>query len=74
MIKKNFITYTTGKQYRIKLRGKRIKNGLISLLLDEYLGTKKVDGKTKILRNIQYLDIKLKENPKTPEELSAHYP
>jgi integrase/recombinase XerD len=68
MAKKNIITYSIGRQYRIKLRGKRRAKGRISLYLDEYLGTKTVNGKTKTLRNIEYLGISLLENPRTPIE------
>ena len=64
----SIITYTNGRQYRIKLRGKKRAKGRIALYLDEYLGTKNENGKTKTLRNIEYLGLSLLENPKTPIE------
>ena len=67
MAKKSIITYTKGRQHKIKLRGKRRAKGRISLYLDEYLGTKIVDGKTKTIRKVEYLDISLIENPSTPK-------
>lgn len=66
MSKKAFITYTKGRQYKIKLRGKYISNGMISLFLDEYLGSKEEDGKLKTFRNIEYLKIFLIDSPKSP--------
>ena len=42
MAKKNIITYSIGRQYRIKLRGKRRAKGRISLYLDEYLGEMRI--------------------------------
>jgi len=68
MSKKAIITYTKGRHYKIKLRGKRRAGGRIAMYLDEYLGTKLVDGKNKTLRKLEYLSINLRENPKTPEE------
>lgn len=68
MSKKNIITYTKGRQYKIKLRGKRRANGRIALYLDEYIGTKVVDGKIKTMRNLEYLNINLRDNPKTTKE------
>lgn len=68
MTKGGIITYTKGRQYRIKLRGKRRAKGRIALYLDEFLGTKQVDDKIKTLRNLEYLNINLRENPNTPRE------
>ena len=68
MSKKGIITYTKGRHYKIKLRGKRRAGGRITLYLDEYLGSTMVDGKTKTLRKLEYLNINLRESPRTSEE------
>lgn len=48
---------------------KQTKNGKISLYLEYYKGTVKTDeGKTKVLRDYEYLDLYLKDNPQTKQE------
>lgn len=66
---KSLVNYTPGRLHRVKLRGKRLKKGLISLYLDYYLGvTKTEDGKSKAQRQFEFLNLYLKDNPQTPEE------
>jgi integrase len=48
---------------------KQSKKGKISLYLEYYKGTMKTDeGKTKVLRDYEYLDLYLKANPQTKQE------
>lgn len=48
---------------------KQSKKGKISLYLEYYKGTIKTeDGKTKVLRDYEYLDLYLKDNPQTKQE------
>ena len=54
-------TYTRGRLYRIKLRGKALKNGRRSLYLDYYQGV----GKK---RQFETLDIIIRDNPKDESE------
>ena len=73
MAKKQIITFTTGSHNRIKLRGKRMSSGSISLYLDQFIGTRKElnkEGikKIKTIRKLEYLDLKLFENPKSDEQ------
>jgi len=66
---KKIITYSKGNNLNIRLRGKRLAKGTISLYLDYYTGYSKTeDNKTKTFRKIEYLKIYLKENPQTAEE------
>ncbi|WP_437372203.1 phage integrase SAM-like domain-containing protein [Maribacter litoralis] len=54
---------------KIHLRKKKLKSGKISLYLEYYKGNSKTpDGKRKILRDFEYLDLYLFPNPETPEE------
>lgn len=63
------INYSPGKGIRVRLRGKRLSKGIISLFLDYYTGyTKNEAGKIKTRRQIEYLKRYLKEKPVTPEE------
>jgi len=63
------INYSPGKGIRVRLRGKRLSKGVISLFLDYYTGyTKNEAGKIKTRRQIEYLKRYLKEKPATPEE------
>jgi len=48
---------------------KQTKKGQISLYLEYYKGTVKTeDGKTKAIRDYEYLDLYLKDNPQTKQE------
>jgi len=48
---------------------KQTKSGKISLYLEYYKGTVKTeDGKTKAIRDYEYLDLYLKDNPQTKQE------
>ncbi|SMO83634.1 site-specific integrase [Gracilimonas mengyeensis] len=48
---------------------KQTKSGKISLYLEYYKGTVKTeDGKTKAVRDYEYLDLYLKDNPQTKQE------
>jgi len=54
---------------KIHLRKKKLKSGKISLYLEYYKGNSKTpEGKRKILRDFEYLDLYLFPNPETPEE------
>ncbi|WP_396634826.1 phage integrase SAM-like domain-containing protein [Maribacter sp. R86514] len=54
---------------KIHLRRKKLKSGKISLYLEYYKGrTKTPDGKNKILRDFEYLDLYLTPNPETPAQ------
>ena len=54
---------------KIHLRKKKLKSGKISLYLEYYKGNSKTpDGKRKILRDFEYLDLYLFPNPETLEE------
>lgn len=67
--KKSIITYTSGRGFQVKLRGKRQAKGLVSLYLDYYLGTKKDNaGKTKDIRQFEFLKLKIKDNPQNKDE------
>jgi len=67
--KKSIITFTPGRLYRIKLRGKRQAKGILSLYLDYYFGVSKTqDGKTKTQRKFEFLNLYILDNPTTTEE------
>ncbi len=67
--KKQVITYSSGNNLNVRLRGKRLARGTISLYLDYYTGYSKTkDSKTKTFRKIEYLKIYLKENPQTAQD------
>ncbi|MDC0008195.1 site-specific integrase [bacterium] len=54
---------------KIHLRKKKLKGGKISLYLEYYKGhTTTPEGKGKILRDFEYLDLYLTPNPETPAE------
>lgn len=58
------ITYTPGRAFKVKLRGKKHGKGLRSLYLEYYLGVKKLEnGKSKTQRKFEFLDIHLMDNP-----------
>jgi len=62
-------TFTKGRLYTVKLRGKLQANGLVSLYLDYYFGTSKdADGHIKSNRKVEYLNIHLINEPRTPQE------
>jgi integrase/recombinase XerD len=67
--KKKIINYSSGKGLIVRLRGKRISKGTISLYLDYYQGyTRDDSGKLKTRRKIETLKIYLIDNPKATEE------
>jgi integrase/recombinase XerD len=62
-------TYSPGKSLAVRLRGKRLANGSISLYLDYYQSYTKTDeGKIRTKRGIEYLKLYLTANPTTPDE------
>jgi site-specific recombinase XerD len=66
---KHHITYTKGSGYKIKLKGKLNSNGKISLFLEQYNGYSSTnEGKIKVSRSIETLNIYIHENPRTPDE------
>ncbi|WP_167616708.1 site-specific integrase [Maribellus sediminis] len=63
------INYSPGPGINVRLRGKKLANGKISLYLDYYVGyTKSEANMIKTKRKIEYLKIYLFEPPKSPEE------
>lgn len=67
--KQKIINYSAGKNLNVRLRGKRLANGTISLYLDFYIGYSKNDaGKIITQRKVEYLKMYLTPNPKMPEE------
>ena len=63
------ITYTPGRLYKVKLRGKKHGKGLRSLYLEYYHGTKKdKNGKSVPVRKFEFLDIHIKDNPNSLDE------
>lgn len=71
--KQKIITYTPGSGINVRLRGKRLAGGKISLYLDYYEGYKKNEaGEIKTYRKIEYLKKYLLENPQTPKEREAN--
>src|SRR5210317_334270 len=63
------INYSPGSGINVRLRGKKLAKGKISLYLDYYTGYSKTEDDTiKTSRKIEYLKIYLFENPKSPEE------
>lgn len=68
-IKAKILNYSPGKSLNVRLRGKRLANGTISLYLDYYQGyTKNDEGKLKTQRKVEYLKVYLVDNPKNPTE------
>lgn len=65
---KSSINYTPGPGLNVRLRGKRLAKGKISLFLDYYIGYKIDDDKLKTNRKIEYLKIYLIEKPQTTED------
>lgn len=67
--KAKIINYSAGKSLNVRLRGKRLANGNISLFLDFYTGySKSEEGKIKTSRKVEYLKMYLNPNPKTPDD------
>lgn len=67
--KKTVKTFTSGRQFKVKLRGKMKANGYWSLYLEYYLGMKKTDGVNSVpQRKFEFLDIHIKDKPTSPEE------
>ena len=66
--KKSIITYT-GKGAKVKIRGKVLAKGNISLYLDYYTGYK-INAEEKLVTNrqIEYLNIYLVQNPRDSQE------
>jgi site-specific recombinase XerD len=65
----SIITYTKGRLYRVKLRGKIQSKGKISLYLDYYRTyTRTEEGKVKPKKEFEYLGIYILEKPKTTKE------
>ena len=63
------ITYTKGSLYKIKLRGKVLSKGKISLYLDLYRSYTKTDeGKIRPKKEVENLGLHIHENPKNTEE------
>ena len=63
------INYTLGKGAKVRLRGKRLSDGAISLYFDYYQGYKKDSvGKVTTNRKIEYLKLYIKDKPKTDIE------
>ncbi|NQU87449.1 MAG: site-specific integrase [Mariniphaga sp.] len=66
---KYIINYSPGPGINVRLRGKRLANGNISLYLDYYTGYIKTEsGNIKTQRKTEYLKIYLFDKPQTPEE------
>jgi integrase/recombinase XerD len=62
------VNYSPGKSLNVRLRGKKLTNGSISLYLDYYQGYTRDDtGKISTKRKVEYLKIYLIGNPKTHE-------
>lgn len=59
--KSAIITYTPGRIYTVKLRGKRLSKGKISLYLDHYRGANQK-------REFEFLNIIIVDNPTTTDE------
>ncbi len=67
--KKTIINYSQGKSLAVRLRGKRLANGSISLFLDYYKGySKDGEGKIKTRRKVEYLKVYVIDNPKNTIE------
>lgn len=67
--KTKIINYSAGKNLNVRLRGKRLARGTISLFLDFYTGyTRDDSGKIKTARKVEYLKMYLNPNPKTTED------
>lgn len=62
-------TFTSGRQFKVKLRGKKQANGYWSLYLEYYWGMKKTaDGKSIPQRKFEFLDIHIKDKPSNTDE------
>lgn len=67
--KLTIINYSAGKSLNVRLRGKRLTNGTISLFLDFYTGYSRDEGgKIKTTRKVEYLKMYLLPNPKTSDD------
>jgi site-specific recombinase XerD len=67
--KKTVKTFTHGRHYKVKLRGKMKSDGFWSLYLEYYLGMKKTnDGNSIAQRKFEFLDIHIKDKPSNPQE------
>lgn len=67
--KSKIINYSQGKNLRVRLRGKRLSTGNISLFLDYYQGySRNNNDKIKTSRKLEYLKLYLNDNPRTQEE------
>lgn len=67
--KKTVKTFTSGRQFKVKLRGKMKTDGHWSLYLEYYWGMKKTDdGNSVPQRKFEFLDIHIKDKPSSPEE------
>lgn len=61
--------YTPGKNLNVRLRGKLLSTGNISLFLDIYHGYRKDEAeKMKTFRKTEYLKMYLKHNPRTTDD------
>lgn len=61
--------YTPGKNLNVRLRGKLLSTGNISLFLDIYQGYRKDEsGRMKTFRKPEYLKMYVKYNPRTTDE------
>ena len=71
---KNTLNYSKGSGLNVRLRGKKLSGGKISLYLDYYQGFHKdiETNKIKVNRKIEYLKIYLKETPQTPDERTSN--
>lgn len=66
---KQTFNYSPGKGLTVRLRGKKISGGKISLYLEYYRGySKDESGKIKPIRKKEVLKLYLKEHPGTPDE------
>jgi integrase/recombinase XerD len=67
---KHILTYSPGPGLNVRLRGKKLAKGKISLYLDYYQGfSKDVEtNKIKISRKVEYLKLYLKANPQRAED------
>ena len=63
------INFSPGSGINVRLRGKKLANGKVSLYLDYYVGySKNVDDTIKTKRKIEYLKIYLFDKPKSQVE------
>ena len=67
--KLTIINYSAGRNLNVRLWGKRLASGNISLYLDFYTGYSMSEGgKINTSRKVEYLRMYLIPNPKTPED------